>query len=112
MTKVKFKFLLIFKTLKAKFKGVQIKAKAGTGRPLGQDGLFTKIWLSSINALGRRRQGRMQRLSTESETKIEIYNPFHHLRSMMADQNTKIIFIWVNFGSRGFTKSPTTNPRR
>ena len=34
------------------------------------------------------------------------------LRSTMADQNTKIIFIWVNFGSRGFTKSPITNPGR
>ena len=73
MTKVIFKFLLIFKTLKAKFKGVQIKAGGGTGRPLGQDGLSTKIWLSSINALGRRRQGRMQCLSIESETIIEIY---------------------------------------
>ena len=24
----------------------------------------------------------------------------------MADKNTNIIFIWVNFGSRGFTRSP------
>ena len=73
MTKGIFKFLLIFKSLKAKLKGVQIKAEGGTGRPLGQDGLSTKIWLRSINALGRRGQGRMQCLSTESETIIKIY---------------------------------------
>ena len=73
MTRVILNFLLMFKTLKAPFKGVQIKAEGGAGRPLGQDGLSTKIWLSSINALGRRRQGRMQRLSTASETIIKIY---------------------------------------
>ena len=48
----------------------------------------------TINALGRRRQGRMQRFSTESETIIKIYvktapEERRALRSMMADQNTK-----------------------
>ena len=43
MAKVILEFLLIFKTLKAKFKGVQFKAEGGAGRPLGQDGLSTKI---------------------------------------------------------------------
>ena len=58
--------------LKAIFKGVQIKSEVGAGWPLGQDGLSTKIWLTAINALRRQRQDRMQRLSTESGTIIEI----------------------------------------
>ena len=72
MTRLIIKFLLIFKTLKATFKGVQIEAEGGAGWLLGEDGLSTKIWLSSINALGRRRQGRMQRLSTKRDTVIKI----------------------------------------
>ena len=60
MTRLILKFLLIFKTLKATFEEVQIKADGGSGRPLGQDGLSTKIWLSSIDASGRRSRGRIK----------------------------------------------------
>ena len=72
MTRLILKFLLIFKTLEATFKLVQIKAEGGAGRPLGRGGISTKIWLRSFNALGRRREGRMQRFLTNSETIIKI----------------------------------------
>ena len=64
--------LLMFKTPEAIFKGVQIKSERGTGQSLGQDGPSAKIWLIAINALRQRRNDRMQRASTEIETKIEI----------------------------------------
>ena len=53
MTRLILKFLLIFKTPKATFKGVQIKSEGGAGRPLGQDALFTKIWPTAINTLDK-----------------------------------------------------------
>ena len=68
MTRLILKFLLIFQTLKATFSRVQIELEGGAGWPWGQDGLFTKNWRNSINVLGRRREGRIQHLSTESET--------------------------------------------
>ena len=71
MTRLILKFLLICKTLKATFKGVQIKSEGGAGRPLGQDRLSTKIWVTTINALRRQRQDKMQRLCTQSETIIK-----------------------------------------
>ena len=43
MTRLILKSLLIFKTLKATFKGVQIEAEGGAERLLGQNGLSTKI---------------------------------------------------------------------
>ena len=66
------KFLLIFKMPKATLKEFQIKSKGGAGRLLGQDGAFAKIWLIAINALRQPRQDSLQRVSTESETKIKI----------------------------------------
>ena len=30
-------------------------------------------------------------------------------KPIMADQNTQIIFIWINFGTQGFMRSPITN---
>ena len=45
------KFLLIFKTPEATFKGGRIKSE-GEGRwSLGQDGPCAKIWLIAINGL-------------------------------------------------------------
>ena len=64
----------MFKTPEATFKGIRIKSEGGIGRPLGQDGPSAKIWLTAINALTRPRPDRMQRVSTESETKIKIKN--------------------------------------
>ena len=45
--------LLILKTPEATFKGARIKSEVGAGRPLGQDGLWAKIWLTAINSLRR-----------------------------------------------------------
>ena len=56
MTRLILKFLLILKTLKATFEGVQIKSEGGAEWPLGQEGLSTKIWLTATNALRRQRQ--------------------------------------------------------
>ena len=72
MTRLILKFLLIFKTPEAIFKGVGIKSEGGAGRSLGQDGPSAKIWLTSINALRRPRPDRMQRVDTESKTKTKI----------------------------------------
>ena len=61
--------LLIFKMPEATIKEVKIDLEGGAGRPLWQDRSSEKIWLIAINALMRPRQ-EMQRVSTESETKI------------------------------------------
>ena len=47
-------------------------SERGAGRPLGQNGLSAKIWLIAINALRQPSQDRMQRVPTESRTKIKI----------------------------------------
>ena len=80
----------------------------------GARGKSAKIWLTAINALGRPRQDRRQRDSIESETKIEIQGKteaeaWRAPRPIMADQTAKIIIIWMNFGTRGYTRSPITN---
>ena len=73
MTRLILEFLLIFKISKATFRGIQIHLEGGSVRPLGHGGLSIKIWLTTINALRRQRQDRMERLSIESETIIKIY---------------------------------------
>ena len=91
------KVLLIFKTPEANFKGVRIKPERGAGRLLRQDGPSAKIWLIAINALRQPRQDKMQRVSTESEIKINIQGTTipearRAPRPIMADQNA----IWQN----------------
>ena len=56
MTRLILKFLVIFKTPEATFKGVRIKSEPGAGRLLGQGGLSAKIWLIAINVLRQTRQ--------------------------------------------------------
>ena len=114
MTRFILKFLLISKMPKAIFKEVQINSKGGAGRPLGQDGLCTEIWLTGINALRRQRQDQMQYLFTESGKIIKIQGRTapearRAPRPMMADRNIKIVFISMNFVTRVFTRSSITN---
>ena len=78
------------------------------------DAKTAKIWPIAVNARKRPRQDRRQRDSIESETKIEIQGKteaeaWRAPRPIMADQNAKIIFIWMNFGTRGLARSPITN---
>ena len=69
--------------------------------------------LTAINALKRPRQDTrgMQRVSTESGIKINIWakttsKTRRAPRPIMANQNAKSIFIWMNFDTRERTRSP------
>ena len=59
-------------TPEATFQEIRNKSERGAGRSLGQYGPSAKIRLITINASRQPKQDRMQRVSTESETKIKI----------------------------------------